>query len=112
MKQKPRWWLLYGIVPSAAVLLWLDGYLDLSLPAHRTLEIAVVLLTFGLIALWVRANRPVLVNESPLVLECLPPSDAETASPTSFAPMSDLPYDEPQTIASQLPFAPVRYRNN
>ncbi len=57
MQQKVKWWLLYAIIPLSLGLLWLDSQFRLQPLAHRWLEVGIVLVSFGLMALWVRANQ-------------------------------------------------------
>jgi hypothetical protein len=64
MQQKPRWWPLYAIFPISVGLLWLDGRLTLQPQAHQLLEIGIVLLSFGCMALWVRGQPTAPGKES------------------------------------------------
>ncbi len=62
-KQKPNWWLLYLTVPLMLALLVLESQIPYSLVFHRIVEFAIVLLGFGLMFVWVRANEGAMINE-------------------------------------------------
>ena len=61
--KKPNAWVLFSILPFMAALLWLDGDLRIPVAVHQILEIGIVLLAFGLMALWVHANQAALIEE-------------------------------------------------
>ena len=57
VEKRPTWWLLYAI---AVVMVTLVALIETSVAqesARITLEIVVVITTFGLMLRWVRANR-------------------------------------------------------
>jgi hypothetical protein len=62
-KRGPRWGILYMIVPLAAGLFWLEMKTPLSETEHRAADVGIVLLIFGLVELWLRANRPAMLSE-------------------------------------------------
>jgi hypothetical protein len=62
-KQKPNWWLLYLTAPLLLALLVMESQLPYSPVIHRIAEFAIVLLGFGLMLLWVRANEGALIDE-------------------------------------------------
>ena len=62
-KRGPRWGLLYMIVPLAAGLFWLEMKTPLSETEHRAADIGIVLLIFGLVEIWLRANRLAMLSE-------------------------------------------------
>ena len=78
-KQKANWWLVYATMPLMIALLLIEARIPGSLPAHRILEFGIVLLSFGLMALWVHANQAALANEEtekqPWTLEPDPKSE-------------------------------------
>ncbi len=59
---KPKWWQLYATFPLAMVLLVLEHRLPLSTGGHQAVQIGIVLVTFGLIHLWLRANAAALME--------------------------------------------------
>ncbi len=62
-KRRPRWGLLYVIVPLAAGLFWLEIKAPWPKAEHRAAEVGIVLLVFGLVELWLRANWLAILNE-------------------------------------------------
>jgi hypothetical protein len=62
-ERRPRWGILYMALPLAAGLFWLQMQAPLPEVGHRAAEVGVVLLTFGLVELWLRANRLAILNE-------------------------------------------------
>src|SRR3989304_1011174 len=59
----PKWGILYLVLPLAAGLFWLQMQAPLPEAGHRVAEVCVILLTYGLVALWLRANRLAIFNE-------------------------------------------------
>jgi hypothetical protein len=51
------------IVPLAAGLFWLEMKTPLSETEHRAADVGIVLLIFGLVELWLRANRLAFFRE-------------------------------------------------
>jgi hypothetical protein len=60
---KPRWWLLYLTLPLMIGLFVLEGRLTEPDIVHRILELGIVIVCFGLMAVWVRANEDALIIE-------------------------------------------------
>ncbi len=60
---RPRWGGLYATVALGLGVLALSEALVAMPPARRLLQIIIVLLMYGLMAVWVRANRAHLVRE-------------------------------------------------
>jgi hypothetical protein len=59
----PKWGILYMVLPLSAGLFWLQMQAPLLEAGHRAAEVGVVLFTFGLVALWLRANRLAILGE-------------------------------------------------
>lgn len=59
-KRRPRWNLLFAILPVTAAALALIESAIGALPLRVAAEVATVLANFGAMALWVRANRSAL----------------------------------------------------
>jgi hypothetical protein len=57
---KPKWWRLYAIVPLTLALLVLESQLALPNLGHKLVEILIVVVTVGLMGLWVLANAAAL----------------------------------------------------
>ena len=60
---KPRWWLLYLTLPLMIGLLVLEGRLADPPIVHQILEFGIVIVCFGLMAVWVHASEGALLNE-------------------------------------------------
>lgn len=61
--QRPKWWQLYLTFPLLIGLFILDSRLRLSTRGHEFVQIGIVLLIYGLIHLWIKANRSALLGE-------------------------------------------------
>jgi hypothetical protein len=59
---RPKWWQLYLTFPLLIVLFVLDARLKISARGHQVVQISIVLLVFGLIHVWLRANAAALSN--------------------------------------------------
>lgn len=59
----PKWGILYMVLPLSAGLFWLQMQAPWPEAGHRVAEVGIVLLTFGLVELWLRANRLAILNE-------------------------------------------------
>lgn len=62
-KRRPKWRILYLILPLSGGLFWLEMKAPLSEVGHRAAQVGIVLLTFGLVELWLRTNRLAFLNE-------------------------------------------------
>ncbi len=56
-------WHAYALVPLMIGLLVVEARIPDSLLVHRVLEFGILLLAFGLMALWVHANQVALMEE-------------------------------------------------
>lgn len=63
-RRRASWWQVFALVPIMLVLLIGESQLAIPQWAHTIVEIAIVLLTFGEMLLWIRANETALWNES------------------------------------------------
>jgi hypothetical protein len=59
---RPKWWQLYLTFPLLIILFTVDGRLKISTRGHQAVQIGIVLLVFGLIHLWVKANSSALLH--------------------------------------------------
>ncbi len=62
-RRKLNWWLLYLVVPFMIGLLLFEGHLNIPPAVHQVLEIGIVVLSFGLMALWVNVNQGAILTE-------------------------------------------------
>jgi hypothetical protein len=56
----PKWWQLYLTFPLLIVLFVAENRLKISSRGHQAVQIGIVLLIFGLIHLWIKANASAL----------------------------------------------------
>lgn len=63
----PKWWQLYLTLPLLVVLFMGDSRLKISSGGHEAAQIGIVLLVYGLIYLWLKANAKALryMDEAP-----------------------------------------------
>ena len=59
----PKWGILYLVLPLTVGLFWLQMQSPLPEAGHRVAEVGVILLAYGLVAPWLRANRLAILNE-------------------------------------------------
>jgi hypothetical protein len=57
---RPKWWQLYLTFPLLIALFAVDARLKLSVRGHQAVQIGILLLVYGLIHLWLKANSPAL----------------------------------------------------
>jgi hypothetical protein len=57
---RPKWWQLYLTFPVLIALFALDGRLKISARGHQAVQIGIILLIYGLIHLWLKANSGAL----------------------------------------------------
>ena len=62
--RRPPWWQLWVLVPVLGILGFLETGTPLTAVDHKLAEVGIVLLVFGLISLWLRANQAALVGEA------------------------------------------------
>ncbi len=62
-RNKPNWWLVVLTVPLMIGLLLLQSRLQAAPEVHRIMEFGIVVVGFGLMAMWVSANEGALENE-------------------------------------------------
>jgi hypothetical protein len=53
---RPKWWQLYLTVPLLVGLFLLDSRLKISERGHQAVQIGIILVVYGLIQLWLKAN--------------------------------------------------------
>ena len=57
---RPKWWQLYLIFPLLIALFAVDTQLKLSTRGHQAIQIGAVLLIYGLVHVWLKANARAL----------------------------------------------------
>jgi len=63
-RSRPSWWQLWLLVPALAIAAFLEARASLSPAGHIVVEVAIVLIVYGLLSVWMRANRIELLRES------------------------------------------------
>ena len=61
-KRRPAWSQLWLLLPLLAVLATVEVRVPLSPTGHQLVEVAIVLVVFGLAALWIRVNAAAMVR--------------------------------------------------
>jgi hypothetical protein len=56
----PKWWQLYLTFPLLIVLFAVDSRLKISIRGHQAVQIGIILLVYGLVHLWLKANSTAL----------------------------------------------------
>ena len=56
----PKWWQIYLTLPLLIGLFILDNRLKISSRGHQVVQIGIILLVYGLIHLWIKANAKTL----------------------------------------------------
>jgi hypothetical protein len=59
----PKWWQVYLNFPLLIALFVLDSRLKVSTRGHQIVQIGIILLVYGLIHWWLKANRSALSKE-------------------------------------------------
>ncbi len=57
---RPKWWQMYLVLPLLFALFIVDNRLNISTYGHQAVQIGIVLLIYGFIHLWLKANRSAL----------------------------------------------------
>ena len=57
---RPKWWQLYLTLPFLIVLFILDTRLGISERGHQMVHLGIILLVYGLVHLWLKANATAL----------------------------------------------------
>jgi hypothetical protein len=59
---RPKWWQVYLTLPLLIALFIVDSRLKLSERGHQAVQIGIILLVYGLVHLWLKANAAALSN--------------------------------------------------
>ena len=57
---RPKWWQLYLTFPLLIALFVLDSRLKISTRGHQVVQIGILVIVYGLIHLWLKANSSAL----------------------------------------------------
>ena len=59
---RPKWWQVYLTLPLLVALFAVDSRLKISTRGHQGVQIGIILLVYGLVHLWLKANAKALSN--------------------------------------------------
>ena len=59
---RPKWWQVYLTLPLLVALFAVDSRLKISTRGHQAVQIGIILLVYGLVHLWLKANAKALSN--------------------------------------------------
>jgi hypothetical protein len=62
-KRRPSWWQLWLLLPALGILAFLEASALLSPTDHKVVEIGIVLVVYGLVSVWLRANEAAWLRE-------------------------------------------------
>lgn len=96
---RPKWWQLYLTFPLLIALFVLDARLKISTRGHQGVQIGILLLVYGLVHLWLKANASALskMDQRP----------AQRTITVIRVPISQLP-DEDQRPIFDLPASEIK----
>lgn len=63
-RRRPSWWQLWLLLPGLGILAFLEARASLSPVGHRVVEVAIILVVYGLVYVWLRASQAELLRES------------------------------------------------
>jgi hypothetical protein len=100
---RPKWWQVYLTLPFLIALFILDSRLKFSIREHQVVQIGIIVLVYGLVHLWLKANETALSNSrqfrgSVTIINLSPYKLANT--PNDKVPMFQLPDHEIKNILS------------
>jgi len=99
--QKPQWWQLYVGLPALVGLFLPETRAALTEMEHVLAEFGILVLVFGFVQMWLRANRSALLHDEP--------ADAGwrmELHPLSLVPLPDPERAEETTSARPWTYAP------
>lgn len=59
---RPKWWQVYLTLPLLVALFVVDRQLNISTRGHQAVQIGIILLVYGFVHLWLKANASALSN--------------------------------------------------
>jgi len=57
---RPKWWQLYLVFPLLIALFAVDNRLKISTRGHQVVQVAILVIIFGLVHVWLKANATAL----------------------------------------------------
>lgn len=80
-KPRPKWLLLFALVPLMVAFLVVNDEMPILPWAHELLEIGILLIVFGLMFLWMHSNRVALTIEERTNIQWGDPYDSTELPP-------------------------------
>jgi hypothetical protein len=80
-KPRPKWLLLFALVPLMVAFLMVDDEMPMLPWAHELLELVILVIVFGLMFLWMHSNRVALTNEERANIRWSDPYDSTELPP-------------------------------
>ena len=80
-KVRPKWLLLFALVPLMIGFLVVDDEMPIVPWAHELLEIGILLVVFALMFVWMHSNRVALTHEELMHIHWIDPSDSTELPP-------------------------------
>jgi hypothetical protein len=59
---RPKWWQVYLTLPLLVALFIVDSRLNISTRGHQWVQIGIILLIYGIVHMWLKANASALSN--------------------------------------------------
>jgi hypothetical protein len=100
-KSHPSWWLLYLLVLGTIGLLVLGALVPMSERGHQAAAIGTLLLTWGLVELWLRANTAELLRDNEVILVPRSRPRAEAQTPDEECQPTSTSWRQPQAADSR-----------
>lgn len=102
---RPKWWQLYLNLPLLLALFAMDSRLKISTRGHQAVQIGIVILVYGLIHLWLKANMSALTNldrrqERGRIIVIRVPALELSEMDREKGPMFELPASELKSLLS------------
>jgi hypothetical protein len=95
-KSHPSWWQLYCIGLGIIGLLVVGALAHLSELGHELAAVGTLLLVWGLVDLWLRANTAALLHIGELILVPQPRPEAEVQTPDDEGQPGPIAQQQPQ----------------
>ncbi len=100
-RQGPSWCLLYLSLPVMIGLILLEMRLSLSDTGHRFAELIIILIVFGGMSLWLKANSGAIIQEEMESYHAALEADSRPISPPSTKNLLYEREHEPPSVASK-----------
>ena len=62
--RRPSWWQLWLLLPALGILAFLEAGAPLSPAGHTVVEVAIILVIYGLVSVWLRHRAKLCANRT------------------------------------------------